>query len=450
MGGRLLATALAAAAVGIGAAPAQAAYDETQNWLNAFGRTVQTVPDVPHGLGVVLRSAEAVLETAQHLGRVPDRGLQQTGAWPWSGDVDRGSYGDPASVPGVAKVEFEFDNRKGQALKATAWAPTKARVKQLGFSEPLPGIVYSGGVLSAEPMYYWFAETMARAGYVVLTYDVSGQGRSEGFSTGNAPEDLEDALDFFFSDDMPFATRLDHARVGTAGHSMGAGAVQTVGSNGGRVKAISAQSDLHAGYKHDVPIQGQGADYESFILPPEPKYGIGPGSREKLAGFDAVRARGVDVQEIVIESGTHLAWAHVSWAYTSVWSEAVAAHYSLAWFDRYLLGDVRRRDGEVDPAGETGTARLTRDYDAVGGHGLSAKYTSAWALRGVACEDMTAGCKDAAAPLTPKAAKKKKKAAKKKAAAKKKKAKGGKKKAKAKKKRAGAKGKRKARRGGRA
>lgn len=379
---------------------AQAEYDETQNWLNAFGRTVETVPDPVYGLEVLLRSAEAALETAQQAGRVPDRGVQQTGAWPWSGDVDRGTYGDPASVPGVSKVELEFDNRKGQALKATAWAPTAARVKALGFSEPLPGLVYSGGVLSSEPMYYWFAETMARAGYVVLTYDVSGQGRSEGSSTGNAPEDLEDALTFLLSDDMPFAGRLDHTRVGTAGHSMGAGAVQAVGSFGGRVKAISAQSDLRATYKFDVPIQGQGADYENFIFPPQPTPEIGPASRDKLAGYDAIRARGVDVQEVVIESGTHLAWSHVSWAYTSTWSEAVAAWYSLAWFDRYLHGDVRRREGEVRADGETGTARLTRDFDAVGTHGLSAKYASAWSLGGATCPDMTAAGCQAAAPKT--------------------------------------------------
>lgn len=398
-----------------GAGPAAAAYDETQNWLNAHGRTAQRVPDLPYGLAVMLTSAEAALETAQRAGRVPDRGLQQVGAWPWSGDVERGSYGDPPSVKGVSKVEFEFDNRKGQALKATAWAPTRARVKQLGFAEPLPGVVYSGGVLSSEPMYFWFAETMARAGYVVLTYDVSGQGRSEGSSAGNAAQDLEDALDVFFSDDMPFAGRLDHTRVGTAGHSMGAGAVQAVGPDGGRVKAISAQSDLRPSYRWDVPIQGQGADYETFIFPPQPTPAEGPGSRAKLAGHDAVAARGVDVQEVVIESATHLAWSHVSWAYTSTWSEAVAAWYALAWFDRYLHHDVRRRDGEVRPDGATGTQRLTRDFDAVGGHGLSAKFTSAWSLRGVRCPDMTApaGC-PAAASLEPKAKPKRKAKAKRK------------------------------------
>ncbi len=398
--------------LGAAAAPAHAqAYDETQNWLNAFGRTVEQVPDGQRGLKTALESAEAVLETLQNAGRIPDRGAQQIGAWPWSGDADRGTYGDPASVAGVSKVEYEFDNRSGQALKATAWAPTKARVKQLGVGEPLPGIVFSGGVLSAEPMYYWFAETMARAGYIVMTYDVSGQGRSEGLSTGDAVADLKDALNFFFSDDMPFATRLDADRVGTAGHSMGAGAIQSVGSDNGRVKAISALSDLHTSYAGTVPIQGQGADYESFIFPPQPDFQTGPDSRGKLAGFDAVKARGVDTQEVVIESATHLAWSHVTWAYTSTWSEAVAEWYALAWFDRYLYNDIRRTDGEVRADGLTGTQRLTKDFDAVGDHGLSHKFTSAWSLGGVSCADMTKTCPTAA--TTARVAKKKAKAKKK-------------------------------------
>ena len=63
---------------------------------------------------------------------------------------------------------------------------------------------------------------------------------------------------------------------------MGAGAVQSVGSHGGVVKAISAQSDLGPGYSGDVPIQGQGADYETFILPTFPTPDSDPA--EKLAG----------------------------------------------------------------------------------------------------------------------------------------------------------------------
>ena len=332
--------AAVAAVLALGLAAPSAAgaqeYDETQNWLNSYGRTVDhtTAPD--RSVETAIISAENLLRTiALDSGRVPERGAQQTGAWPWSGDSERGSYDHRGSWDGQ-KIEFSFTNRTGHELAATVWAPSGRRLSELGLSAPLPGVIYSPGVLSSQPMYYWFAQGMANAGYVVMTYDVTGQGRSEGSSTGNAPDDLRDAIDFFVStpstpyprrdehsiDVNPLAGMLDRARIGTAGHSMGAGAVQTVGDHGGVVKAISAQSDLRATYAHDVPIQGQGADYESFIFPPQPSPGTDPDG--KLAGFRAQRDRGVDVQEVVIESGSHMAWSHVTWAYTSVWSEAVA------------------------------------------------------------------------------------------------------------------------------
>ena len=103
---------------------------------------------------------------------------------------------------------------------------------------------------------------------------------------------------------------------------------------------------------------------------------------------------GVDVQEVVIESGSHMAWSHVTWAYTSVWSEAVAHWYGLAWFDRYLYGDLRRdpATGLPSAGGLTGTERTTMNYEAIPGHGVSKKFRSAWSLGTVTCPDMVAGC----------------------------------------------------------
>ena len=88
----------------------------------------------------------------------------------------------------------------------------------------------------------------------------------------------------------------------------------------------------------------------------------------------------------MIESASHLAWAHVTWSYTATWSEKVALHYSLAWFDRYLYGDMSRD-------GATGTQRLKVNFDAGGGHGLSRKFRSAYSFDGGAsqCGDMVAG-----------------------------------------------------------
>jgi dienelactone hydrolase len=388
-------------------------YDETQNWLNSYGRTVDHFSAPDRSVMNALISAERALRLLGEADRISDRSAQQSGAWPWNGDVDRGTYDRQGDWRGV-KIEFEFRNDRDQALAATIWGPSDQMLAQRGLEAPLPGLVYSGGVISSQPMYYWFAQEMARNGYVVLTYDVSGQGRSEGASTGNATADLRDALEFFMStpedpyprpiggvDHNPLYRMLDHGRIGTAGHSMGAGAVQTVADHCGVVKAISAHSDLGSGYasadqstpagacgpRELVPIQGQGADYESFIFPPQPTPGSNPGG--KLSGFRAVRERGVDAQEVVIESGSHMAWSHVTWAYTSSWSEEVAFHYALAWFDRYLYADIERE-------GQTGTERLTAVFAArEGGEGVSKKFRSAYSLAGdgtrYECDDMVAG-----------------------------------------------------------
>jgi hypothetical protein len=133
-----------------------------------------------------------------------------------------------------------------------------------------------------------------------------------------------------------------------------------------------------------VPIQGQGADYETFVLPTYPTPGSDPNG--KIGAVAPIAATGTDVQEVVIESGSHMAWSHVTWAYTAAWSEQVAFHYALAWFDRYLMGD-RRRDGL------TGTQRVKQvlRVDAAG-HGVSKKFRSAYVLDGKACTDMVAGC----------------------------------------------------------
>ena len=147
------------------------------------------------------------------------------------------------------------------------------------------------------------------------------------------------------------------------------------------MKAISAWSDLGPGYTGNAPIQGQGADYDNWIAPPQ-RSDEGPDSDAKLEGFDAVRERGVDVQEIVIESGTHLAWSHVTWSYTSTWSEEVALFYTVAWFDKYLAGDLARD-------GASGTDRVLSNYESAEspGHGLSRKYLSAYSIAGSYCRD---------------------------------------------------------------
>ena len=76
-----------------------------------------------------------------------------------------------------------FTNRYGAMLRGTVYRP-KARARDPYTGErlvgPFPGVVLTeGSVQGSEGMYAWLAQDLAERGYVVLTYDVQGQGTSE-------------------------------------------------------------------------------------------------------------------------------------------------------------------------------------------------------------------------------------------------------------------------------
>jgi dienelactone hydrolase len=177
-----------------------------------------------------------------------------------------------------------FTARNGATISGHVWA-TKAGPAQR------PGIVITNGSVQAnEPLYWYAAQTLAKAGYVVLTWDPQGQGQSD--TRGEAPDEnegfpaqsdgrpffdgTEDALDFFLSTPdqryepvpscssgtshapkqdrrvaagldaayNPFWRMLDPSRIGIAGHSYGAAGVSYVGQADPRVKAIVAWDNL--------------------------------------------------------------------------------------------------------------------------------------------------------------------------------------------------------------
>jgi hypothetical protein len=54
-----------------------------------------------------------------------------------------------------------------------------------------------------------------------------------------------------------------------------------------------------------------------------------------------------DRQIVMIANATHIAWSQGPYFYYPTWSEEVAYHYTLAWFDKYLHDDVSRTMGDV-------------------------------------------------------------------------------------------------------
>src|SRR4051795_8994278 len=100
-----------------------------------------------------------------------------------------------------------FTARNGATLSGHVWATRSGPARR-------PGIVITNGSVQAAETLYWFAaQALAKAGYVVLTYDPQGQGQSD--EQGESPDQnegspaqtdgrpffdgTEDALNFFLS-----------------------------------------------------------------------------------------------------------------------------------------------------------------------------------------------------------------------------------------------------------
>jgi hypothetical protein len=117
---------------------------------------------------------------------------------------------------GVAQ-KVAFTNRYGALLRGTVYRPLDhARDPYTGkrLQGPFPGVVITpGSVQGSEGMYVWLAEDLAERGYVVLTYDVQGQGTSETLPHQPLPGEQVSALPFC----NPFAPPLAGEMLGCPG-----------------------------------------------------------------------------------------------------------------------------------------------------------------------------------------------------------------------------------------
>jgi dienelactone hydrolase len=177
-----------------------------------------------------------------------------------------------------------FTARDGATISGRVWATAAGPAKR-------PGIVITDGSVQADEQMYWYAaQALAKDGYVVLTFDPQGQGRSDTF--GQAPDEqegapaqsdgrpfydgTEDALDFIVSTPRrpyepvpscetgtshsakqdervkqgfdaaynPLWSLLNAKRLGLAGHSYGALGVSYVAQWDPRVSAVVAWDNL--------------------------------------------------------------------------------------------------------------------------------------------------------------------------------------------------------------
>jgi hypothetical protein len=311
-------------------------------------------------------------------------------------------YDDEAEVVPVVFYDEGCARLSGRVWAPRGWQPGDPR---------LPGVVIENGSIQAtEPLYWWYAQALVRDGYVVMTFDPRGQGRSDMQTpTGEQGSNINsevffsgmvNVIDFFRSTEAtpyphnvtcagtypttvaafnPFADRVDPDRLGIAGHSLGASGVSAVqgypgsrfafpdGSGGNPVDAVVAWDSL--GLSDDgpprVPAMGQSSEYGiggvAFTTPPDPE-------SDKTA-YAAYKAAGIPVFQLTIQGSTHFEWSMIptfpatSWcpdmssgACEGGWGRPMAEHYSVAWMDRWL-----KRVGE--PGYGDADARLLADAD---------------------------------------------------------------------------------------
>jgi hypothetical protein len=184
----LLPAAAAVAGTSDNPAPGTPAYlaRDAQNIRDAYGR--QTAPDgqlTPAYL-LALQRVSTTTETAQLLQQAvrPNHPAISPGnlAPGWNvGNPYRANWNGTRGR--IAPVRFA--NRYGAELVGDVFAPLPgARDPYTGraLTGPFPAVVITpGSVQGSERMYWWLAEDLAERGYVVLTYDTQGQGRSETF-----------------------------------------------------------------------------------------------------------------------------------------------------------------------------------------------------------------------------------------------------------------------------
>lgn len=185
----------------------------------------------------------------------------------------------------------------------------------------------------------------------------------------------------------PYFDRIDPARLGIAGHSLGATGVSVVQGYGAEgadpwpglldtenpVKVAVAwdclgASDGSGGNPAEVPrvpAMGQCSEYgiggAPFNAPPDPE--------DKKTAFTAWQAAGIPVYEQTIQGSTHFEWSLIptfpatSWCASTShgvceggWGNPFAQFYSVAWIDRWLKNPGEKGYADAD-------ARLLDDHD---------------------------------------------------------------------------------------
>jgi hypothetical protein len=155
---------------------------DNQNMSDAYGR--QTAPDGQlnnpnYTQALLSEHTEVGLQQLAEQAAQPNRIAITPGqffpGWNGGNPLRGGWDGTRGQITRVS-----WTNRYGALIRGDVFAPLPgARDPYSGakLKPPYPGVVITtGSVQGSERMYWWLAQDLAERGYVVLTYDVQGQG----------------------------------------------------------------------------------------------------------------------------------------------------------------------------------------------------------------------------------------------------------------------------------
>ncbi len=315
--------------------------------------------------------------------------------------------------------EFSFTSAEGKTYPAMLFRPCDATCAHmpagLAPRKPrYPGVVIMHGGAANQEMYWWAAEGLAEAGYMVLTVNIARTDRDHYQAT-------KDGLDWLLSRANPYRSELDARRIGLAGHSAGGVAVSRLGQEDARVDAIvswdrAQSSPIPSGLRLRTPALFVVADYNCqqvpvclprpYDSPPDP---LGPGNKDE--DFQRLRAARVATMKVALRAAVHLDFTEWPELNASRYGVVTTLYYTRAWFDRYVKRrraatkrlTAKRFDDSADvhsiSSGRFDPQTLTNVPPTISGqrivNRLSFHFRSGyWLARGrLACEDIRAGCR---------------------------------------------------------
>lgn len=283
-----------------------------------------------------------------------------------------------------------FISAAGSRLFGTIFIPHQALVDD---GARYPSLIFTNGGIAPARMYYMYTMAAARRGYLGFNYDLSGQGNSEGqprdvFSgpavekcpqTHRSCHEQQDVVRWFtgqpllpYGDDYgrwnpayapagdnpynPVLNKVDPSRLAIGGQSFGSHLVMNyawfeasgLGADGhplpqvSAVLALSGTETTHA----RTAIQHQTADLDLPFPPPGtmPHFegSNGPvGGKQWYEDLRATAAGGGELQQIVIEAGSHGDTTPLAQLPRVAWSQAVSTHYALNFLDCHVQGDAQ-------------------------------------------------------------------------------------------------------------